>query len=68
VSDQPPFAVAGRGQKLGGKGHFAVATCDPNERARPIHTMAMIAILAPDDHVRGLPDRTTGGAAAALFR
>lgn len=54
VTDQPMFAVAGFYQRLGDQDHFAMVTCDPNEKVAPIHSKAMITILQPEDWDRWL--------------
>ncbi len=50
VTDQPLFAVAGFWQHTAEGAGFTMVTCDPNELVAPIHSKAMITILAQEDH------------------
>ncbi len=49
VTDPPTFEVAGFWQSTAEGNGFTMVTCDPNKRVAPIHPMAMITILRPED-------------------
>lgn len=50
VTDQPVFALASFWQVSMDGGAFAMVTCDANELVAPTLPMAMITMLAPEDH------------------